>query len=193
MGFFADQWPAQYFGAQRFGREGDNAVRGKQILLGKNRQRGWLRRLLLSAYQSQLFNDWLAARIAAQTWPGLLEGDVVRKTESGGQFVVSDLTGEAARLAAGEIELTGPIYGAKMKAAEGEAARLEQEILEQAGVNLGTLKKNGLEGTRRAASLLPADMQIEAIAEGALRFTFFLPKGAYATVVLREFMEGAHA
>jgi tRNA pseudouridine13 synthase len=51
------------------------------------------------------------------------------------------------------------------------------------------LKRARLGGTRRPARLLVADLEIAAHPQGLL-FSFFLPKGAYATVLLREFLRG---
>ena len=46
----------------------------------------------------------------------------------------------------------------------------------------------GLPGTRRPAVIRPEGLSIRA-EEGNLRFSFALPKGSYATVVLREFQK----
>src|SRR5439155_16700676 len=54
-----------WYGEQRFGRDGDNATRGRALVTGSERARRNPRfdRLMVSALQSQLFNDWLAARL----------------------------------------------------------------------------------------------------------------------------------
>jgi len=53
-----------YFGFQRFGIEGDNYLKGKQISQGilkeKNKK---LKQIYLNAYQSYLFNNWLSNRV----------------------------------------------------------------------------------------------------------------------------------
>jgi tRNA pseudouridine13 synthase len=50
------------------------------------------------------------------------------------------------------------------------------------------LRRARLDGSRRPARLFLDDLSIESHPEGLL-FTFALPKGAYATTVLREFMK----
>jgi tRNA pseudouridine13 synthase len=50
------------------------------------------------------------------------------------------------------------------------------------------LKRARLNGSRRPARLLVDDLQIVSHPEGLL-FSFSLPKGAYATIVLREFLK----
>src|SRR6185436_15965622 len=53
-----------WYGEQRFGRDGDNAERGLAIVRGEKPPRDRkLARLLVSALQSKLFNDWLVARL----------------------------------------------------------------------------------------------------------------------------------
>ncbi|PAF53355.1 tRNA pseudouridine(13) synthase TruD [Helicobacter sp. 13S00482-2] len=53
-----------YFGYQRFGKDGDNFLEGKKIIQGelklKNRK---MNDFLISAYQSFLFNQWLSFRL----------------------------------------------------------------------------------------------------------------------------------
>lgn len=53
-----------YFGYQRFGRDGKNHELGREIAHGTKRERNQnLKRFFISAYQSYLFNDWLDFRI----------------------------------------------------------------------------------------------------------------------------------
>ena len=56
---------ANYYGEQRFGVDGDNAARGREALLGRGPRQNWLRRFLLSAYQSHL--------LQSSGWPGRME------------------------------------------------------------------------------------------------------------------------
>ncbi len=53
-----------YFGYQRFGRDGKNHELGRDIAHGIKKERNQnLKRFFISAYQSYLFNDWLDFRI----------------------------------------------------------------------------------------------------------------------------------
>lgn len=53
-----------YFGYQRFGRDGKNHELGREIAHGQRTERNQnLKRFFISAYQSKLFNDWLSFRI----------------------------------------------------------------------------------------------------------------------------------
>jgi tRNA pseudouridine13 synthase len=179
-----------FYGSQRFGTYEDNAERGEKILLtGAGPRKRWLRRLLLRAYQSALFNTWLVARIDRGWFQRLLAGDVAKKLDTGGLFEVEDLEAERARFESGDITYTGPIYGSRMWWAEGEPGQLEREVLERGKVTEHMLDRERLNGSRRRARLLLDDLGVEEHPDGLL-FTFSLPKGSYATTVLREFMKG---
>ncbi len=182
-----------YYGEQRFGREGDNARRGRDILQGRGPRDRWLRRFLLSAYQSYLFNLYLARRVREGLFTRLIRGDIAKKTDTGGLFVVQDVAAEQPRYDRGEIHFTGPMYGYKMWQAEAEAGALEEVILQEEGLTLEDFRKVKVKGTRRLGRLWLADLDIQQDEEGNLVFSFFLPKGAFATVVMREFMKNEMA
>jgi len=61
-------------------------------------------------------------------------------------------------------------------------------VLETAEVTTETLRRARLDGSRRPARLFLDDLSMEPHPDGLL-FMFTLPKGAYATTVLREFMK----
>lgn len=179
-----------FFGGQRFGRYGDNAESGLAILAGQRPRphQKWLARLLLSAYQSQLFNDYLALRISRGHFDRLLNGDLAKKTETGGMFIVADVDAEQPRFDRGEITFTGPIFGYDTWGPEGAAAALEAEILASSPVTPDAWRKHHLQGNRRPGKLFvqPIDLQPHPL---GLSLRFFLPKGAYATILLRELLK----
>lgn len=178
-----------FFGPQRFGVSGANVSKGFELLRGTRRiQERWLRRYLLSSYQSYLCNRYLAQRLATGGFDHLLAGDIAKKYATGGMFEVRDVAAEQERYAAKEITFTAPLFGAKMWAAQGEAGELEASILRDAGVGVDDFQRVKVEGTRRLGRLLVAPVTL-AVSPGKVTFAFFLPKGAFATTVLREFMK----
>jgi tRNA pseudouridine13 synthase len=177
-----------FYGVQRFGIDGDNAQRGREVLLGRGPRERWLKRFLLSAYQAALFNVWLIERIRRGWFERLLTGDIAKKTDTGGLFEVMEAAVELPRFQKGEITYTGPIYGTRMRWASGEPGALERMVLETAEVTTEMLRRARLDGSRRPARLFLSDLSIELRSNGLL-FTFTLPKGAYATTLLREFMK----
>ncbi|MBB83834.1 MAG: tRNA pseudouridine(13) synthase TruD, partial [Deltaproteobacteria bacterium] len=77
------------FGAQRFGRDGENAERAREMLAGGRAPRDKRKaRFLVSALQSEIFNAVLDAR--SHGFDDVMRGDVARVEESGGLFWVDD-------------------------------------------------------------------------------------------------------
>jgi tRNA pseudouridine13 synthase len=183
---------ANYFGAQRFGVRGDNAQQGRKLLDGEagGASRGQ-RRMLISAYQADLFNRYLDARLDDRLLDRALAGDVLKKSDTGGLFTVEDVAEAQARLDRGALVVTGPMFGHKMMSPpEGtesharEAALLAQEAIDAARfARLGKLA----EGTRRPLRAPLAAPEVHAGPEpDSLVVRFSLPPGSYATVVLAE-------
>lgn len=175
-----------YYGEQRFGMDGDNAEKALQILKGELKVRDkWLRNFLLSSYQSYLCNLYLAERVNLGFQ--LLEGDICKKHDTGGLFEVTDLEAEAIRYENKEISFTAPMFGDKLWKAKGEAGNLENSIVAKSGLTEEQINRLGA-GTRRLGRLIINDLDVKLVGLG-LEVSFSLPKGAFATIVLREFMK----
>jgi len=180
------------FGPQRFGRSGDNAERALAWLAGKipgPRDRRE-QRLVFSALQAHLFNEVLARRIELGTWATPIAGDLLKKADTGGIFLCTDVEADRERALRGEVSPTGPIFGAKMRWPESEAAEIEREVLLRETGALDTFDRHRQlgEGSRRPFRLMPAELRVERLPEDArsLRIAFVLPKGGYATTVLAQ-------
>ncbi len=191
------------FGTQRFGTAGDNAQKAREWLTGKVRAPGdpRLRRFHFSALQSAAFNALLDARIADGTWNQPVLGDLLKKEDTGGMFLCTDVQADKERADRGEVCPTGPIVGARMRWPEGEVKALEERLVAPflEGVDLERARSLG-EGTRRALRLHVTGCSVAQVMnnEGvpganendnreqlrSLRVQFVLPKGAYATTVL---------
>ena len=174
-----------YFGPQRFGRFGRNAVDGLRLLAGEkvpgDRR---LQRFFLSAVQSWIFNELLAARIRDGLYRTVLPGDWARRHDSGGTFRVEDAAADAPRAARLEISALLPLHGRKVRISAGEPGRREQAVLDELGIAWTDL--TGRRGDRRPSRVIAEDVTIEATDDRRLRVGFTLPKGAYATSFLRE-------
>ena len=174
-----------YYGAQRFGHQFRNLDRAA-ALVRRGKAHGKKEAFTVSVLQSALFNCWLIERIRRGQFKTLLQGDVARKTDTGGLFVVDDLQEALQRFEAGRIIYTGPIYGHKMMPAAGPAGDYEKELLDRFGLAPAVFKPLRAPGSRRAAVIHLHDLSVQTVRQG-LEFTFTLPAGAYATTVLREF------
>jgi tRNA pseudouridine13 synthase len=179
-----------FYGPQRFGRDGETFAAGMDLLRGQGRRLSpFLRKLGLSAAQSALFNACLAARITDGLLSRVLAGDVMMKWPYGGMFVAEDLPREQQRLEAKEIVPAGPMFGKKTFASKDEAAQREAAVLADAGLKAEAFGSFGklLSGTRRYYYVWIDDLSAEVEAEG-VRLSFSLPAGSYATVLMRELM-----
>ncbi len=178
------------YGEQRFGRDGDNAVRAAALLAGRETVRDRRHaRFLISALQAAVFNEVLMRRPLPISAVEL--GDVAVVQASGGLFVVEDLAREAPRAAAFEISATGPIFGTRVLQPAGAPAQREREALAACGLDPDETpappRGVRLHGARRplrvAVSAAGADF------DGAvLRLRFVLPAGSYATVLIEELL-----
>jgi len=176
-----------FYGPQRFGAGGDNPQKGLALLLGKYRVSSVRKRkLLISAFSSLLFNLTLRNRIEQNLFARLLPGDIAKKHDTGGLFLVSDAAKEQPRADRLEISATGPIWGKKMRRAGEEAGVLEEKILTAQGLKPDVFRRQP--GSRRSLRVALREVTIKPELEG-LRLEFFLPKGSYATVLLNEIMK----
>jgi len=183
----AERGVPNYFGEQRFGREGNNTAQALAMFAGR-RVRREERALLLSAARSELFNRVLAERVRQRCWDSALEGEVWALDGSRSVFGPEPFTDELAeRLAAFDIHPSGPLWGRGELRSRAAAAELELRALagEDALALRGGLEAAGLEQERRALRLRPTDLAWRW-RDGSLELGFSLPPGTYATVVLAE-------
>jgi tRNA pseudouridine13 synthase len=174
-----------YYGEQRFGHQFRNLDRAA-ALVRRGKTRGKKEAFTVSVLQSALFNYWLIERIRRGHFRMLLQGDVARKTDTGGLFIVEDLEEAAQRFESGRIIYTGPIFGYKMMPAAGTAGDHEEKLLKDFGLAPDIFRPLRAPGSRRVAVIHLHDLALQPVFQG-LEFTFTLPAGAYATTVLREF------
>lgn len=182
-----------YYGAQRFGREGDNAERGLAWLRGASSapRQHFERKLFASAVQSMLFNRYLALRVEAGELARYIPGELAMRHPTGGPWRVDPAEAQAlydARQASG----AGPMFGTRMLKSEGEALAREEAVLAAASLTLDDFARarDLGEGTRRPVRMIVDDLSVEADGD-AVKLAFSLPAGGYATALAREVMKGA--
>jgi tRNA pseudouridine13 synthase len=180
-----------YFGEQRFGHDGGNLVKARQMFEGRKVKDRNKRSLYLSAVRSELFNQVVSARLAKQDacGLGLLEGDCVMLSGSR-SFFVAETWDETlkGRLAEKDIQLSAPLWGRGEMLAKGDAAEFEASVLASYELERSGLEKEGLTQERRALLLRPEQLSFKLDGD-ALTLDFCLPAGAFATSVLRELCE----
>ena len=177
---------ANYFGEQRFGRDGGNMDAARRMFAGARvgrEQRG----ILLSAARSEIFNAVLAARIAQGHWCDGLDGEVWMLDGTHSVFGPEAMTAELqARVGSLDIHPTGPLWGRGELRSTGAVREIESAIATNNSELCQGLEMAGLSQERRALRVRVADLQWHWLAEDALRLDFSLPPGAYATSVLAE-------
>ena len=196
-----------FFGEQRFGKFGNNFEEGRKIIEGekfvKNKR---LSKLLISAYQSKLFNEWLKKRIQLsslfemnkkelleaginkevidfvkkQKHPfKLLRGDIMSHYPLGRLFYLED--DESERFLKKEITPTGLMPGKKAMRAKDMAREIEEKFDDL--IPLG--------GDRRMAWIFPEIVEKNYNKDKAwFELSFILPKGSYATVLIEILKNG---
>ncbi|MHA7833781.1 MAG: tRNA pseudouridine(13) synthase TruD [Algiphilus sp.] len=176
-----------YFGEQRFGREGQNIQRALAFFAGRRtprKQHG----MLISAARSQIFNAVLARRVEAGNWNRILAGECCCLAGSRSWFI-ADSTEQAAldtRAADGDIHPSGPLWGSGALPSQGEAAGLEEAVARENQKLVEGLARQRLDQDRRTLRLYPEELHWEWTDAESLMVSFALPAGSYATAVLRE-------
>ncbi|WGO83080.1 tRNA pseudouridine(13) synthase TruD [Arsenophonus apicola] len=180
---------ANYFGEQRFGRAGNNLVQAERWAKGeivvKQRNK---RSFYLSAARSVIFNFIVSERLLNNKIGQIMDGDVMQLTGSGSWFVANseELPQLQARLLAGEIQITAPLYGEKELGTQSAAKLFEQQCLTHFSVLLPLLQTERTNLVRRAIIVVPQNMQWKWLEKQTLKLSFSLPKGSFATNVIRE-------
>ena len=179
-----------YYGCQRFGRNGSNLAQARQLFAGSckriNRQK---RSLALSAARSFLFNTLVDERVNRGNWRQLLPGDVLTFPDSASLILPcrrDDSTPE--RFDRGELLTTGPLWGCGTLLSAGSVAQLEMGVADGLQDFADGLQKWGLKQERRALILRVENLKWNW-SQRSLELNFFLGKGGYATAVLRELIE----
>lgn len=177
-----------YFGEQRFGREGGNLAAARAMFAGKRLSRDQ-RSILLSAARSAIFNDVLARRVEDGSWEHGLEGEVwmLDGTHSvfGPEPMSDDLAARVERL---DLHPTGPMWGDGELRSRAACAALETAVSAQHADLAAGLVQAGLKQERRALRLAVRELRHEWREDG-LFLGFFLPAGTYATTVLHALGE----
>ncbi|HEX5305576.1 MAG TPA: tRNA pseudouridine(13) synthase TruD [Dyella sp.] len=175
-----------YFGEQRFGREGGNLTQARAMFAGRRMDRD-KRSILLSAARSQIFNSVLAARVEQGSWDTALPGEIWSLAGSRSWFGPEPFDGVlAGRLAQGDIHPSGPLWGEGEPPSTEVVGALERQVAAEHADLAEGLVNARMEQERRALRLMPKDLRWRWLDDATLELAFELPAGAYATVVVRE-------
>jgi tRNA pseudouridine13 synthase len=172
-----------YFGPQRFGRDGANLERMAAPMRSlRPAERGFV----LSAARSVIFNAVLAQRVDSGTWGQVLAGDLANLDGRGSFFAVDSadaVLDERAR--AMNIHPTGPLWGEGAPATHATVRELEERTGAHFSAEAALCVAAGMEQERRSLRLAVHDLA-SRVEDHAVVLTFRLARGCYATAVLRE-------
>jgi tRNA pseudouridine13 synthase len=161
-----------------------------------------LQQLFVNAVQSYLFNRMLSERLdRGLPFEEPVAGDVACFTDSDAPAGLGlPDTGRLQRVTADRVDavrrhcergrafVTAPLVGTETDLGSGEPGDIERSVLDEAGLEPADFDCPGefhSEGTRRAV-LVRTEL---GVSFEPLALSFQLPRGSYATVVLREFLK----
>jgi tRNA pseudouridine13 synthase len=150
-----------------------------------------LSRMFVHAYQSYLFNRAVSERSKLGI-DQYVKGDILIDNEEHliHEFSEEEIDNQIKKF---EAHPSSPLYGSKVPLAGGKLGEMEQKVLDEENLKLEDftvpqMSKLGSHGIRRAMRFKIWDVSAEATEEGVL-LSFSIPKGCYATAVLREVMK----
>jgi tRNA pseudouridine13 synthase len=165
-----------------------------------------LRTLFIHAYQAHVFNRYLSRRWAARL--SLLDpqpGDWLLRVARDGTVPGRDpvpvaddnLTETRSLVEHGRARLVGPLVGYATPRLQGLGGELLESILKEDAVTRDQFRLPATPDIASAGNWRPfwcptppiEITEASSESDGGLRFSFSLPRGTYATVLLREFMK----
>ena len=180
-----DEGVPNYFGEQRFGRQGSTLEQARRWLSSGRKITRNKRGLYLSALRSYLFNRLLAERVEAGSWNTVLNGDVCMLQGTRSLFTCEQVDDDiCARAASGDIHPGLPLWGRGTSPAGPQRARQQAESLKDDLDICEFLESAGLELSWRPARMLADDFCWQFCDDGNLQLDFSLGAGSYATALL---------
>ena len=186
-----DRGVPNYFGPQRFGRDGGNVEQAARLMSGEIEVRDRaLRGILISAARSYLFNAFVVKRIELGTWDVPLDGEVFGFADKRSLVLPDNLRGdERERVSDGTLELTAPLWGTGELLSRAEVKAFEESVAESFPEIVTGLARYNLRQERRVIRLRPEASKLTWENESTLILEFSLPTGTYATTILSEFVD----
>ncbi|MDN3717188.1 tRNA pseudouridine(13) synthase TruD [Vibrio breoganii] len=156
-----------YFGAQRFGNNGNNLDEARRWGRDNVRTRNQNKRsLYLSTARSWIFNQIVSERLNQECFDSVIAGDVL--SESG--------------------EVTAALAGDNALPTLDTALEIEQAAVDAEPDLMALIRGNRMRHDRRAIKLLPEQLSWESSNDEVV-VKFWLDSGCFATSIMREVIE----
>ncbi|KAA1193447.1 tRNA pseudouridine(13) synthase TruD [Pseudohalioglobus sediminis] len=186
----AVQGAPNYFGPQRFGRDGSTLQQALQWAeAGPRRVSRNKRSLMLSALRAHLFNALLAERVKAGDWNTVVAGDTCMLAGTRSHFQCAQPDADITRRCAdADLHPALPLWGRGLEPVAPELLARWHRVLKEELALGDFLTEQGLEASWRATRLIPDDFCWQFCDDDALQLEFRLGAGCYATALLGEFV-----
>jgi tRNA pseudouridine13 synthase len=149
--------------------------------------------MLFSAARAYLFNQVLSERIHQANWSRFVPGDVLNLGGTSRYFILEEGCWDEKlqqRLDGFDIHISGPLAGKHAREEKyistSMAAGIEDEVLAKFQPLIDGLTIFGLKAARRPLRFVPTHLEWHWPVPQELKLQFTLPRGAYATSLLRE-------
>jgi tRNA pseudouridine13 synthase len=182
-----------YFGPQRFGRDGSNLHRAVEWAAGGTGPRDRSQRgFALSAARSFLFNTVLGARVVRGDWNRVVPGEAVMLDGRRSFLHAPEIDASLAlRCVEMDVHPSGPLPGRGTIPPSLMAATIESAALAPHAKLVELLASERLEHERRSLRLPVREFDWQFVDAGCLLLQFSLPRGTFATAVLHELLADA--
>lgn len=179
-----------YFGEQRFGRQGSTLEQARRWMRGGRRISRDKRSLYFSALRAYVFNRLLARRVEQGDWNAVIPGDVCLLHGTRSMFICDAVDEDIrARAASGDIHPGLPLWGRAQDTISARGSARSADSLGECRDICAFLETSGLDMAWRPARLLPDDFCWQFCDDGTLRLDFALGAGGYATALVAEFVQ----
>lgn len=185
----AQQGVPNYFGNQRFGKDGNNLNEARRWGRENVRTRDQNQRsLYLSTARSWIFNRIVSSRIEQNCFYRFVEGDI--SLVNGEQILVaSEKVAEFNQLLSqDEAQISAALAGDNALPTQSEAQKLEQPFIDEEEDLMKLIRGNRMRHDRRAISLKAQDLTWQVDGD-SITLKFALDAGSFATSIVRELIE----
>lgn len=185
----AKQGVPNYFGNQRFGKDGNNLGEarrwGRENVRTRNQNQ---RSLYLSTARSWIFNCIVSARIEQNCFDRFVEGDIA--LVNGEQTLVNaeHLAEFNQWLNQDKVQISAALAGDNALPTQAQAQEIEQQFVDAEQDLMKLIRGNRMRHDRRAISLKAQDLTWQVNGD-AITLKFALDAGSFATSIVRELIE----
>ncbi len=185
----AKQGVPNYFGNQRFGKDGNNLNEARRWGRDNVRTRNQNQRsLYLSTARSWIFNQIVSSRIESGCFDHFVEGDIALLDGEQVLVTAEQVAEFNDKLANGEAQISAALAGDNALPTQSKALAIEQPHLNNEEDLMKLIRGNRMRHDRRGISLKAQNLSWE-VEGNSITLKFALDSGSFATSIVRELIE----